>query len=156
MALGLLVSGCSAPPRSPPERGPVSSGAGRFVLSGEAIGSSIQGRYEWGKGERSEWVVFTDPWGNALGELRQSPLEGSTARAWELRDESGRILQPSAARQWLEERFGLGDQDLDGRFTELSRGLIQANMLPRTIEIRGQRGAIRMRVIPDLRAGPAQ
>lgn len=154
LGLGLLLAGCSSPPRPAPDRGPFTSGAGRFVLTGGGLASPLQGRYEWGKGARTEWIVFTDSWGSALGELRLDSREPSPARGWEIRDESGRTLRRSEAISWIEERLGLKTQDLDAQLPELARELTQPNILPRTLEVGGPAGGVRLRVIPDHRPAP--
>ncbi|MEY2777589.1 MAG: hypothetical protein RLY30_1687 [Pseudomonadota bacterium] len=154
LILSLALAGCGSVPRPALDPLAGASGSGRFVLSGASLSRAVQGRYEWGQGPQHDWLVFADPWGNALGELVLTRPEGGSVRNWEIRNESGQALPRPEALAWLETHLGLRVQSVETDLPEFAQGLIQAGANARTIQLEGRLGTVSLRVIPDPKASP--
>jgi|GEM_PF-1325220 hypothetical protein len=146
---GLLLQGCSTAILKPELVSAETTGSGRFQLSGGALEQPINGRYEWGRNAEIEWVLLGDPWGGSLGELRRPLLSG----AWQLKDAAGRSLTPDRVQVWLTDTLGLAAEQAEGQLAQLAQGFTSGAGVARSIQIQGQRGNIRLRLIPDLPSG---
>lgn len=160
VTLALLVQGCSTPmpliDSTAIESRTHAAESGRFQLTGGALEQPLSGRYEWGRDERQEWVLLTDPWGGALGALVR-PLEPSDAQiqGWQPRDDRGRPIPTERLHAWLSETLGLTSEHAARQLAELAEGFLptsrQGPSMGQDIRVQGQKGELRLRALPDRR-----
>ncbi|MEY3572112.1 MAG: hypothetical protein RJA77_27 [Pseudomonadota bacterium] len=142
---GLLLQGCATVALKPDPASTQAFGSGRFQLSGDALEQPVSGRFEWGRTADAEWVLLGDPWGGALGELRRPLLSTD----WQVRDATGSPLAQERVHAWLSDTLGLAAEHAETQLAQLALGFTTRATAAHHLQIQGQRGSIRLRIIPD-------